>query len=40
MLIRPSGTEPLIRVMLEGANETEIKEDAEALAKLIEEKLN
>jgi len=40
VLIRPSGTEPLIRVMLEGANETEIKEDAEALAKLIEEKLN
>ncbi len=40
VLIRPSGTEPLIRVMLEGANEAEIKEDAEALAKLIEEKLN
>ena len=40
VLIRPSGTEPLIRVMLEGANEAEIKEDAEALAKFIEEKLN
>ena len=40
VLIRPSGTEPLVRVMLEGANEAEIKEDAAALAKLIEEKLN
>ena len=40
VLIRPSGTEPLVRVMLEGANEAEIKEDAEALAKFIEEKLN
>jgi len=40
VLIRPSGTEPLVRVMLEGANEAEIKEDAAALAKLIEEKMN
>jgi len=40
VLIRPSGTEPLVRVMLEGANEAEIKEDAAALAKLIEEKMS
>ncbi len=40
VLIRPSGTEPLVRVMLEGANEAEIREDAKALAKLIEEKMN
>lgn len=40
VLIRPSGTEPMVRVMLEGANEAEIKEDAAALAKLIEEKMN
>lgn len=40
VLIRPSGTEPLVRVMLEGENEAEIKEDAKALAKLIEEKMN
>jgi len=40
VLIRPSGTEPLIRVMLEGENEAEIKEDATILAKLIEEKMN
>ena len=40
VLIRPSGTEPMVRVMLEGANEAEIKEDAAALAKLIEEKMS
>lgn len=40
VLIRPSGTEPLVRVMLEGANEAEIKEDAAALARLIEERMN
>ncbi|MHB1393464.1 MAG: phosphoglucosamine mutase [Clostridia bacterium] len=40
VLIRPSGTEPLVRVMLEGENETEIKEDAKALAKLLEERMN
>jgi phosphoglucosamine mutase len=40
VLIRPSGTEPLVRVMLEGENEEEIREDANALAKVIEEKMN
>jgi phosphoglucosamine mutase len=40
VLIRPSGTEPLVRVMLEGENEEEIREDAKALAKVIEEKMN
>jgi phosphoglucosamine mutase len=40
VLVRPSGTEPLVRVMLEGENEMEIKEDAQALAKLIEERMN
>jgi len=40
VLIRPSGTEPLVRVMLEGENEAELKEAAKALAKLIEEKMN
>lgn len=39
VLIRPSGTEPLVRVMLEGENEVEIKEDATRLAKLIESKM-
>lgn len=40
VLIRPSGTEPLVRVMIEGKDKAIIKERAENLAKLIEEKLN
>lgn len=40
VLIRPSGTEPLIRVMIEGENIEEITKDAQALASLIEEKLS
>jgi len=39
VLIRASGTEPLIRVMIEGENQEYIKEKATQLAKLIEEKL-
>lgn len=38
VLIRPSGTEPLVRVMLEGENQVELDELAHGLAKLIEEK--
>ena len=38
VLIRPSGTEPLVRVMLEGENQNEIDKYAHELAKLIEEK--
>ncbi len=40
VLIRPSGTEPLVRVMIEGKNQEEITRDAEELAKLIEERLS
>lgn len=40
VLIRPSGTEPLVRVMIEGKNQDEINTDAEKLAKLIEERLS
>jgi phosphoglucosamine mutase len=40
VLIRPSGTEPLVRVMLEGENQAEIDKMAHKLAKLIEEKTN
>ena len=40
ILIRPSGTEPLIRVMLEGSNIDKIKEYAYNIAKIIEDKLN
>ncbi len=35
VLIRPSGTEPLVRVMIEGKNQEEIQKDAEQLAALI-----
>ena len=38
VLIRPSGTEPLVRVMLEGKVQSELNEMAHALAKMIEEK--
>ena len=40
VLIRASGTEPLIRVMIEGEDQEYIKEKATELAKFIEEKLN
>ena len=39
VLIRPSGTEPLVRVMIEGEDKQFIKTKAEELVKLIEEKL-
>ena len=39
VLIRPSGTEPLVRVMLEGENQDYISQKANEIAKLIEEKL-
>ena len=35
VLIRPSGTEPLVRVMIEGKNQQEIDDEAKKLAKLI-----
>ncbi len=35
VLIRPSGTEPLVRVMIEGKDKQVIQEEAEKLAKLI-----
>ncbi|MGL5348559.1 MAG: phosphoglucosamine mutase [Peptostreptococcaceae bacterium] len=40
VLIRPSGTEPLVRVMLEGKEEGQIKELATNLAELIKAKLS
>lgn len=39
VLIRPSGTEPLVRVMIEGDNQELLQTEAETLAKLIENKL-
>ena len=38
VLIRPSGTEPLVRVMLEGSDMDEITADATELAQLMERK--
>ena len=40
VLIRPSGTQPLVRVMLEGKEEGQINELANNLANLIKEKLS
>ena len=39
VLIRPSGTEPLVRVMIEGENQDYISKKATELAMLIEKKL-
>ena len=39
ILIRPSGTEPLVRVMVEGADKGEIEKIAQSLAHTIEEAL-
>lgn len=39
VLIRTSGTEPLVRVMIEGKDLSVMKAEAESLASLIEEKL-
>lgn len=40
VLIRPSGTEPLVRVMLEGENQEKLNTLAHNLAQLIEHKAN
>lgn len=37
VLLRKSGTEPLVRVMVEGDDETQVRGHAEALAKLVTE---
>jgi phosphoglucosamine mutase len=36
VLIRPSGTEPLVRVMIEGKDKELIEKEAHELARLIE----
>ena len=37
VLLRKSGTEPLVRVMVEGDDENQVRGHAEALAKLVAE---
>ena len=37
VLIRPSGTEPLVRVMIEGKDREVISQEAEKLANLIQD---
>ena len=39
VVIRPSGTEALVRVMIEGENKEKLIEDAEKLVEVIEDKL-
>ncbi|WP_054741609.1 phosphoglucosamine mutase [Cellulosilyticum ruminicola] len=39
VLIRPSGTEPLVRVMIEGKDQAVIEKEAQELAAFIEERL-
>ena len=39
ILVRPSGTEPLLRVMVEGESEAEIQELANYVADVIREQL-
>lgn len=39
VVIRPSGTEPLVRVMIEGKDRKKIEDIAKGLARLIEERL-
>lgn len=40
VLIRPSGTEPIVRVMIEGRDQEVLQREAERLAKIIEDLLN
>ena len=39
LLIRPSGTEHLVRIMIEGENQAAIEADARALAEIMEREL-
>ena len=39
VLIRPSGTDPLVRVMIEGENQQDINKKAKEMAKLIEKNM-
>ena len=40
VLVRPSGTEPVLRIMVEGEDAAEVASLADALATLAEQRLN
>ena len=40
VVIRPCGTEALVRVMIEGEDQDKLSSDADKIVKLIEDKLN
>lgn len=40
VIVRPSGTEPLLRVMVEGRDEGQIQRIAQEVAKVIQEELS
>jgi phosphoglucosamine mutase len=40
VLVRPSGTEPLIRVMAEGPDRAQLEAFVDRIGKVIEEELN
>jgi phosphoglucosamine mutase len=40
VLLRPSGTEPVVRVMVEGENEAEVRREAAELAERVAQLLN
>ena len=40
MLVRASGTEPYVRIMIEGPDQYEMDQDVFSMAQLIEKQLN
>ena len=38
LLVRPSGTEPVVRIMIEGLDRSRMQQDAERLGALLESK--
>jgi phosphoglucosamine mutase len=40
VLVRPSGTEPMIRVMVEGKYKDQVQDIADTIAKVIKEELS
>ena len=40
ILVRPSGTEPVVRIMIEGKNTEEMQDDAAHLAAVLEAKFS